>query len=182
MGFNRLASPAFPPFARREFKRDLALVVHHEIRRKRFPGLGDELVEQIGLAVGQQFLRLRRLNRLLQNFPVDLEFARLGVRLRFLAQITRLRVKNLAAALRTFAQRRLAGKINLWQRLLRAFAAPPCPFASRGGNSNAVPPSLMIRNALNARLFFLEMNFVSKSVLPSASSFFTCSGDVPAAG
>ena len=65
-------------FARREFKRDLALVVHHEIRRKRFPGLGDELVEQIGLVRGQQFLRLRRLNRLLQNFPVDLEFARAG--------------------------------------------------------------------------------------------------------
>ena len=36
----------------------------------------------------------------------------------------------------------------------------------------------MIRNALNARLFFLEMNFTSKSVLPSASSFLICSGGI----
>ena len=123
-GYNRLFRFHFA-FARREFKRDLALVVHHEIRRKRFPGLGDELVEQIGLVRGQQFLRLRRLNRLLQNFPVDPEFARLGVRLRLLAKIARLRVENLAAALRTFAERFLAGKINLRQRLLRRCRPSP---------------------------------------------------------
>ena len=65
-------------FARRKFKGDLAGVIHHEIRRKRPAGLGNEFVEQIGLARGQQLLRLRPLNRLLQNFPADFEFARLA--------------------------------------------------------------------------------------------------------
>ena len=122
-------------FARREFKRDLALVIHHEICGKRFPGLGDELVEQIGLVRSQQLLRLRRLNRLLQNFPVNLEPARFGIRLRLFAKIARLRVKDLSATLRTLAQRFLAGEINFRRRLLRPLAAPALPFASRGGNS-----------------------------------------------
>ena len=38
----------------REFKRDLALFVQHEERPKWLAGLGDEFVEQISLAVGQQ--------------------------------------------------------------------------------------------------------------------------------
>ena len=175
--FNR-SLHVFLAFARGKFKRDLALVIHDEIGRKRLPGLGNELVDQIGLARGQQLLRLRRLNRLLQNLPADLEFARLDVRLRFFAQVTRFRVEDLAAAPRTFAQRLFAGEINLRQRFPWRPGLWPCPCASRGGNSNAVPPSLTTRNALNARLFFLEMNFVSKSVLPSASSFFTCSGEI----
>src|SRR6185312_17127396 len=52
------------------------------------------------------------------------------------------------------------------------------PLPSRGGKSNAVLPSFTMRNALNGRLFFLEMNFVNRSVLPSASSFLICSGGI----
>src|SRR5476649_367363 len=57
-----------------------------------------------------------------------------------------------------------------------SFALPA--LGSRGANSNAVQPSLMTRNALNARLFFLEINFVSKSVLPVSSIFFTCAASI----
>src|SRR5208283_5606546 len=57
-----------------------------------------------------------------------------------------------------------------------SLGAPPLAFVfrSRGANSNAVPPSLITRNASNLRLVFLETNPLSKSVLPSASNFFTC--------
>src|SRR5208283_3471570 len=51
-------------------------------------------------------------------------------------------------------------------------------FRSRGANSNAVPPSLITRNASNLRLVFFETNPLSKSVLPSASNFFTCAGSM----
>jgi len=49
-GAPRQPFPGLLPVARREFKRDLALVVHDEIRRERFSSLGNELVEQIRLA------------------------------------------------------------------------------------------------------------------------------------
>jgi len=62
-------------FARREFKRTLPLSSSRD-RPETVSRFGDELVEQSVLVRGQQFLRLRRLNWLLQNFPADPEFTR----------------------------------------------------------------------------------------------------------
>src|ERR1017187_6755101 len=103
---------------RREIKSYLALLIHDQIGGKRFAGLGrDELAQQVGLLAGQKFLHLLAFDWLLQDRFPDAELARLGVELRLLAQETFRPFKNLAPALRTFAQRSLAGEINLRLRL-----------------------------------------------------------------
>ena len=51
-------------------------------------------------------------------------------------------------------------------------------FFSRGGKSNAVPPSLITRNASNFRPVFFETNPFKISVFPSASSFENCAGSM----
>jgi len=66
---------------RRKFERDLPLRVHHEERRERLAGLGNEFVHQITFVFGENFLRLRQLDRLLQNRLADLEFAWFEVQL-----------------------------------------------------------------------------------------------------
>src|ERR1017187_6405538 len=52
------------------------------------------------------------------------------------------------------------------------------PLRSRGANSNAVLPSFVMRNASNLRFVLFEIKPFSKSVFPSARSFFTCSGEI----
>src|SRR5690606_3057131 len=62
--------------------------------------------------------------------------------------------------------------------VLVAFLAAVLPaFSGRGSNSKPILPSFCAtRKALNLRLVREETKLVSRSVLPSASSFCICSG------
>ena len=67
--------------------------------------------------MGQEFDDLFAFNRPLQNGFPGFEFARLLVRLRFLAKKFRLALKHARAAARALTQGLLAGEIEFWRRL-----------------------------------------------------------------
>src|SRR5436190_11334565 len=113
--FNRTGSGGV---ALAKLETDLARFIHDQPGRKRAAGLGNEFLQQIRLALGQQLGHLLAFDGPLQNGFARLEFARLFVRLRLLAEVIRLALEHPAAAAGTFADRLLAGEIELGLRLL----------------------------------------------------------------
>src|SRR5437588_273579 len=121
------------PLPRREFKRYLSHIIHHEISREWFSGFGNEIGQQIGFVFGENLGCLGAVNRLLQNHLRDFEFAGTFVALRFFAKVTRLSIEDAATAFGTLANGFEAGEINLGRgsfgctRLRRAFGRPRGP-------------------------------------------------------
>ena len=134
------------------------------------PALEMNLSSKSLLLVGENFLRLRRFNRLLQNHLADLEFARLGFRLRVLAKVARLGVEDLSAALRTFADFGLAGEINLRRRLPARSLGLALSSRAAETQTPSCRPSRS-RNASNLRLVFLEMKLLEQIRLALGQQF-----------
>jgi len=148
------------PLRAGEIKRDLALGVHHEIGRKRFPALEMNLSSTSVLRAANSFLRLRRLDRLLQNFPVDLEAGRVW------HPPATFRKDNPPPCQKSFRRTwdicraiPLPVKSIFGSSSFGPLAAPALPFASRGGNSNAVPPSFDDQECLERTVVFLGDEF-----------------------
>src|SRR5437763_13600229 len=97
---------------------DLARFIHDQPRRKRAAGLGNEFLQQICSARRQQFGHLPAFDGPLQNGLARLEFARLFLRLRLLAEVIRFAFEHPPAAAGTFADRLQAREIELGLRLL----------------------------------------------------------------
>src|SRR5947209_7986234 len=101
------------PLAGRELKTHFAIFVQHEEGRERVARFGNKLVQQIAFARGQEFGNLLAINGLLQDHFASFELARPGTHLAFLANVILLTLEYPPPALRTFAERLLAGEIEL---------------------------------------------------------------------
>src|SRR5207244_5219183 len=106
---------------------------------------GNKFVKNVGLVLSQELGSLGALDWLLQNRLADLELAWPLFRLRFLAEITELSLKYLAAALRTFSDRLFAGDINLRRRRFR-FSGCFCSLPGFGRSRLEFKPHASVLN------------------------------------
>src|SRR5262249_7036804 len=89
---------------------------HNQVSGKRPASLGNEFGQKIRSPRMEELMHLRSIHGLLQNHLSRTKLARFGVGLSFLTNVLTVRLENASAALRTFAHRLLASKIEfgLW--------------------------------------------------------------------
>src|SRR5688572_31418367 len=102
-----------------ELEGGLARVVEREVGGEGTSGFGDELVEQVCLAGGEEFGNLGAFDRLLADHFARLELAGLLLGLRLFADVIRRSLEHAPATLGTFAERFLTREVELHGRLLR---------------------------------------------------------------